>query len=168
MIDKFPKLEQLKENYDLYDLDIFLYDNTKIIHITTAGMELINSLSEMDFNPIQNFRKILSYRRVFNYTVLSEVTRDNLTSEDDYLSFFNFIAKRGFYSYDKVDIDDSENYIFQLIAKPVLNRRIFIPDLNITLGNIESKEVLNYDLKFLRAKKDFPEKFEYFDISEYI
>lgn len=164
----FPKSEYYKYLSDQYDLDIFLYDSKKIIHIATAGMEMINSLNQINFDPIANFRTILSYRRSFQVEFLQTIVRDNLTSEEDYLYFFNFLAKRGFYSYDKVDIDNNEDFTFQLISKPKYDKRIHIPSLDVNVGDVQSNRVLNYDLNFIEAKKDFPENFDYFDISEYL
>ena len=156
------------ENSRNYDLDLFLYDSKKIIHIATAGMELINTLNQIDFDPISNFKKVLSYRRMFRYNTIKNLDRDNLNSVLDYIYFFNLMAKRGFYSYDKVDIDKRNDYTFQLISKPLYGRKIFIPSVDHTVGNLLSKRQLVYDLNFLSAKKDFPENFEYFNIQEYI
>lgn len=168
MSENFPDIYLFKENSDQFDLDFFLYDTEKIIHISTAGMELKNSIGEFNFNPISNFQTVLSYRRIFRYETIKNLNRDNLTSVEDYLYFFKFMAKRGFYSYDKVNIDEPDDYTFQLIAKPFLSRKIYIPKLDLYRGNLNSERTLNYDLNFIEARKNFPVNFEEFDILEFI
>lgn len=158
--------ENAKLNSDLYDLDLFLYDSKKIIHIATAGMPLIKSLSNIDFDPIINFRKVLLYRRIFKYETISNVERDNISTIENYLDFFNFMAQRGFYSYDKFNIDENDDYRFQLISKPIYNRKLSVS--NINFGDIKSKKKYTYDLNFFESKKDFPENYNTFDIREYI
>lgn len=158
----------IQKNNDFYDLDILIYDSTKIIHIATAGMQLINSLSSIDFDPIINFRRVLFYRRIFDFETSNKIDRNNLSSLDNYTYFFNYMAKRGFYSYDKVNIDNREDFTFELIAKPIYDRKITIPKLNISFGKLDSLKNLNYNLNFVQAKKEFPEDFKNFDIREYI
>jgi hypothetical protein len=158
----------LIENSNSLDLDIFLYDSSKIIHISTAGMNLINSLNEINYlSYTSNIKSVLKYRREFKNERNNILERDNLISEEAYFYFFNLMSKRGFYSYDKVDIDNPSEYKFQLISKPIVNRKILINN-KIELGNLDSLSSLNYDLSFIEAKKDFPTDFKPFDISDYI
>jgi hypothetical protein len=168
MATYFPSDFNILENENNFDLDFFLFDSFKIIHISTAGMTLINSLRDLNFkNYNSNFKTVLNYRRTFNFELNVQLERDNTTERESYFSFFNLMAKRGFYSYDKVNIDNNEDYNFQLIAKPSYNRKIILND-KIELGNTLSKSNINYKLDFTRAKKDFPMDFEIFNISEYI
>ena len=44
---------------------------------------------------------------------------------------------------DKVDIDDSEDFTFELIAKPIYDRKITIPKLNISFGKLDSLKVVD-------------------------
>lgn len=156
------------ENDNSFDLDLFLFDSSKIIHISTAGMTLINSLRELNsLNYNSNFRTVLGYRRNFRFESNEMLERDNLIFRESYFSFFNLMSKRGFYSYDKVDIDNNEDYRFQLISRPNYHKKLIINN-NIELGNIESKMVVHYDLDFIKAKMDFPENFEIFDLAEYV
>lgn len=158
----------LFENSSSLDLDIFIYDSSKIIHISTAGMKLINSLEEINyFSYTSNLNQVLKYRRKFNIERNNILERDNLTSTESYYYFFDLMAKRGFHSYDKVDIDNSEDYNFQLISRPKLNRKLIINN-KIELGNLGSLSSFNYNLNFIRAKKDFPIDFKQFNINEYI
>lgn len=56
------------ENNNSLDLDLFLYDNSKVIRIATAGMTLINSLNDINFLKYrETFKKVLSYRRIFKF-----------------------------------------------------------------------------------------------------
>lgn len=158
----------IKTFYDFYDLDILIYDSSKIIHIATAGMPLINSLNSIKFDPVSNFRRILRYRRIFEFETAPSIDRNNLSSIENYTNFFNYMALRGFYSYDKINIDNQNNFNFQLISKPNYDRRISIPQLNIVLGNLDSSQNLDYNLNFIQARRDFPDDFESFDIREYI
>lgn len=153
------------------DYDVFLFDDHKIIHIATAGMNLINSLEE--FNPeIDNLSKVLRYRRVFKTETNSDLFRENANDLTFYQSSFIDMTKRGFFSYDKVDIDNPNDYKFQLISKPDYeNKKIIITDSrynNFEIGDLNSNKNYKYDLVFLRAKNNFPDDFKIFDISEFI
>lgn len=164
----FPPNFNNLENENSFDLDLFLFDSSKIIHISTAGMTLINSLRNMNLLEYNsNFKTVLSYRRTFKFEVNRQLERDNITVRESYFSFFNLMAKRGFYSYDKVNIDNNEDYNFQLISKPIYNRKLIIND-EFELGNTFSENIINYKLDLFKAKKDFPVDFEIFNISEYI
>lgn len=163
--------EQKTDISTFADYDIFLYDDFKIIHIASAGMNLIKSLEEFDPS-IDNLKRILNYRRLFRTTTNFYINRDNITDLNFYQSSFKFMSKRGFYSYDKFDIDDPDDYRFQLISKPsYINKKIILEDNkynNIEIGDLKSNKTYKYDLYFLRAKNNFPEDFNTFDISEYI
>jgi len=158
----------LVENSNSLDLDIFLYDSSKIIHIATAGMKLINSLERINyFSYTSNINRVLKYRRIFIIERNNILERDNLNSEEAYFYFFNLMAKRGFYSYDKVDINNPENYEFQLISRPLINKKLLINN-GIELGDLDSLNSFNYDLDFIKAKQNFPIDFNPFDINDYI
>ena len=157
------------DNSEHSDLDIFLYDSKKLIHIATAGLANINLLSESDFNVISNFKKVLSYRRVFNFESISNIEneRDNLSDTESYLYFFELMAKRGFYSYDRVKIDDINDCTFQLIAKPHYNKKIILNN-QINFGETDSQVSSNFDLTIVKSKLDFPDNYIPFDIREYL
>lgn len=168
MNDLLPKDFNAEVNGSDYDLDLFLYDSTKIIHIATAGMILINSLTDINgatYN--DNYNKVLAYRRTFEIKTIENLDRDNLTEVEDYVYFFNLMAKRGFYSYDKLNIDIKNDYKFQLISNPIYNRRITINGDN-EIENNGSQRILDYELNLIRAKKLFPTDSKVFDLSEYI
>lgn len=163
-----PPQFQIPGNANYQDLDFFLYDSKKIIHIATAGMTLPDRLREQTtLDNISNFKTVLAMRRSFKYESNNQLVRDNLTEEKSYFSFFNLMAKRGFYSYDKVNIDDSDDYTFQLISKPLYDRRILLANGH-DLGGYSGKKQVSYDIQFIRAKNDFPENFNQFTLIEFI
>lgn len=149
-----------------YDLDFFIKDNHKLIHISTAGMKLKNSLLQNILSQRRNFKTVLSYRRKFNVSKNTEIIRDNLFNMDSYTFFFNLIASRGFYSYDKYDIDDPEDKRIQLIFRPIYDRKILVN--NDLFFDYNSKMIANYKLNFINAKKDFPENFDPFNLDNFI
>lgn len=77
------------------------------------------------------------------------------------------MAKRGFYSYDKVNINDNEDYNFELISKPIYHKRLIVNN-EVELGEISSKSSFDYEIEFTKAKQDFPENFESFSLLEYV
>ena len=155
----------------MFDYDIFIFDSKKIIHLASAGMNLIKSLEEYD-TEIDNTSIVLKYRRIFLNESNPNILRDNIIDSKSYLSFFELMSKRGFYSYDKVDIDNPDDYKFQLISKPnYINKKILIEDgrnNNFELGDQNSIKSYKYGLNFLRAKRDYPEDYEIFNLIEYI
>jgi hypothetical protein len=160
---------EARENQSDGDFDIFLYDSRKIIHITTAGMPFINSLEGLSSATItDNFRRVLSYRRVYKYEITEDIQRENLATLEDYTAFFELMAKRGFYSYDRVNIDDTEDYRFQLIAQPIYHKTIHLENGTVTLGNLNSPNISDYKIAAMKTVADFPEDSGYFDIREYI
>jgi len=158
----------VQENSNSIDLDLFFLDDNKIIHLATAGMSLHNL--NLEINPFTyslNMREVLSYRRIFAYDINNSIERNNLTSLSDYTAFFELMAKRGFYSYDKVNIDDKEDYTFQLITKPKFDCKIII-DSSVELGNLDSSRSIEYNLDFLKSKTVFPEDYSEFDLRNFI
>lgn len=154
-------------NPENYDLDIFMYDDEKLIHISTAGMNLINSLIEFRLSIYSNLKTVLGYRRKYNFEVNPNIQRENLSTLDNYTFFFKLMSKRGFYSYDKVDIDDTSNYQFQLISKPIYHKRLLL-NKAIEIGNINNGITANYNLEIGKVNNNFPNNFEPFDIRQFI
>lgn len=153
------------------DLDIFLYDDEKIIHIATAGMKLINRLNEIDYDLQFDRKKVLAYRRRINFETNPGIKRKNIIELKYYKYFFELMALRGFYSYDKVNIDNPLDYKFQLISRPIYESEILVSTdkyNQIVLGDRFSSKSYNYDINFIKAKKNFPSNFRYFDLKEYV
>lgn len=80
--------QPILDNSSNYDLDFFIKDNHKLIHISTAGMILNDALSQNLLSQRINFKTVLSYRRKFNVFKNPEIIRDNLFDMDSYTSFF--------------------------------------------------------------------------------
>lgn len=158
------------ETPENYDIDYFYSDNEKLIHIASGGVAPVGILTEINPENYLALKNIERLRRRFNISENDSIERDNLTSLEDYKSFFNMIATRGFYSYDKVNIDDPECYKFQLIANPIYNRNIKIN--NKVIHNLNEPNTLdktwNYDFNFKSVKRNFPINHDIFDIREYI
>nr|WP_315247450.1 hypothetical protein [uncultured Flavobacterium sp.] len=104
------------------DIDIFVKDNNKKIHITSAGGRLPDILAE---NDIRN-ELIISQRNNFveNFDFIVNPNLNdilNFATENDlenYLTDFTFMAKCGFYSYDKSNLGNFEDQTYHLVAWP--------------------------------------------------
>jgi len=151
------------------DFDILLYDGVKLIHIATAGGLLPSKLNESDVDFKQQIREVYRYRRIFRFRQNDELVRDNTTGLENYFPFFDYMSKRGFYSYDKVYIDNIEDQTYQLICKPEYNRDINLTTINkeITPHNKE-KYTLISRINLIETAKEFPEDFKEFNILNFI
>lgn len=142
------------------DLDIFLCDSDKFIHLASAGGMLPERAVNSD---------------IYNNLVIEELSQDNsdfeieinpnisellnLTDDGlaDYLVSFVEMAKKGFFSYDKSKLGDFEDQTFHLVAKPK-----FLIKPSLLYEKFKSFE------KIINTQKVFPTEFEIFDISQYI
>lgn len=153
------------ENPENYDIDLLFYDSEKLIHIASGGLSLDKTFIVP--NNYLSINSIIRLRRRFNIVQNNELTRENLTSIEDYFSFFNKMALRGFYSYDKVNIDDPNCFKFQLVSYPIYDRSIFLN--NMILHQNPNFGIWNYDLQLLsKTKTDMPTDFNIFDLSNFI
>ena len=151
------------------DLDVFLFDETKIIHIATAGGVLPEKIASTEINFDKEIYTINSYRRIFNYKRNDSLIRNNLVSKEFYFRAFERMSKRGFYSYDKVYIDDSENQIYQLISYPIYDRQIKVTKFDFLIQPNEIRKYgLTVDLNLIKTSKQFQVDFDEFDLFEYI
>jgi hypothetical protein len=104
------------------DIDIFFKDNNKKIHITSAGGRLPEILAENDVRNELIISQRNSFVENFNFIVNPNLrTILNFDGEnylENYLSDFIFMAKCGFYSYDKSNLGNFEDQIFHLVAWP--------------------------------------------------
>ena len=151
------------------DFDILLFDGTKLIHLATAGGLLPSKLNEYDIDFRLQIREVYRYRRTFKFVQNNELIRDNLHDQKHYFSFFNYMAKRGFYSYDKVFIDNIEDQTYQLISKPNYDRDINLATIN---KKIELPRTYKYSLmtkiNLIETSKEFPKSYESFNIEEFL
>jgi hypothetical protein len=140
------------------DIDVFLKDNNKLIHIASAGGRLPQFLAE---NDITN-ELIINQRNTFSENYEVEINQNlnqilNLETQNDlenYLADFIFMAKCGFYSYDKSKLGDFEDTNFHLVAWP--GRKIN-----------ENKNPLIFE-KIISINSIIPTDLNSFDLSEYI
>lgn len=151
---------------ELFDLDYFFHDNEKLIHVASGGVRPVGKLELISFNPIFELKRLLRLRRRFKIVENPEVFRDNIESIASYRKFFNLMAIRGIYSYDKVDIDDPDCYKFQLISYPIYNVNIEVNDKLI--HNMNSQKKHSYDFPFKEVTKPFPTNNRIFDLRDFV
>jgi|GEM_PF-1661783 len=157
--------EELIQN----DFDILLFDGIKLIHIASAGGILPHKISDSSINFKQQIREVYKYRRIFESIENDSVNRDNITDTKDYYQFFRYMSKRGFYSYDRVNINDIDDQIYQLISKPKYNRKITLSSVASEIDPyIKTKYSLRSNILFLITSKEFPDNFDLFDLTEFL
>lgn len=154
-------------NYpELFDIDYFFHDNEKLIHVASGGVKPVGKLEIITLNPIFELRRLLRLRRRFEIVENPEVFRDNIESIASYRSFFNLMARRGLYSYDKVDIDDPDCYKFQLISHPIYKANIEVNGKLI--HDINSQKKYSYDFPFEEVSESFPTSNQIFDLRDFV
>lgn len=159
------KIDQQLEN----DFDIFLFDREKIIHIATAGGVLPNKLSNIEIDFRVEALKVNLYRRVFDIKTNENIDKKGITDNKIYLSSFNWFAKRGFYSYDKSNIDDPLDTKYQLVSYPIYDREIELEQFaHIIYPTQKQKYTLGLNVILIETSKQFPKGFDVFDILEYL
>lgn len=158
------------ENPQNYDIDYFFYDDEKLIHIASGGVYPFGILKKIIPENYIALKKIIQLRRRFIIKENEDVQRDNLNTIEEYKYFFNLIASRGFYSYDKVNIDNPECYKFQLIANPIYNANIEINNTIIFNQEISNNNIKTwyYDFSLNKTNSKFPVTNIIFDIREYL
>ncbi len=136
------------------DLDLFLKDKNKFIHIASGGGKIPNRLANSD-NIIEGFKESLySIDNDFEVDInpdLSEILNIEESEIETYLSDFLKYARQGFYTYDKTNLGEFNDMTFHLVAKP-------------NNGKLELKR--RFD--FISSERDLPETFKPFTLTEYI
>ncbi|MCX2573653.1 hypothetical protein [Pedobacter sandarakinus] len=151
------------------DFDILLFDGIKLIHIATAGGLLPPKLDEFNVDFKVQIRFVYKYRRIFTTIQNDNLVKENITDSKSYFSFFSYMAKRGFYSYDKVFIDEVEDQTYQLISKPKYDRNIEIQKFDKEIDPvIKSKYPLSSGINLIETAKEFPDHFELFNILDFL
>ncbi|MES2654690.1 MAG: hypothetical protein V4620_03825 [Bacteroidota bacterium] len=105
------------------DLDIFILDKQKVVHIATGGGNIPEKLLESDrYNGELRFtfRQLLRFpeSEIEINPNISEITRLPEEQLQAYLIDFIYFAKLGIYTYDKTDLGNFESLKFHLVAKP--------------------------------------------------
>lgn len=143
------------------DLDIFFKDESKMIHLASAGGLLPERLLNSDsynkniLDIISNFNSEFEFEVNPNLTEILGISQDGL---ENYIISFIEMAKRGFYSYDKSKLGDFEDLTFHLVARPKspLKPNILFRKYDNILENV------------ITATSDLPFNFESLNLSEHI
>ena len=144
------------------DLDIFLSDRSKLIHIASAGGSLPKTVLDSDVyndNILTSLSQIdsnLSFEVDINPNLV-EILDLNENEIENYIKSFVEMASKGFYSYDKTRICNFEDQTFHLVAKPSSPT-----NPNILFENYELNE--NLIISIL----SFPNDYQLFNLSEYV
>ena len=142
------------------DLDIFLIDSDKIIHLASGGGLIPERLTYSDAYNSQILQGTSQDKTELeieinpNLRELLNLTEDELST---YLTSFISMAKRGFYSFDKTKLGNFEDQTFHLVAKPKSQIKPFV---------IYEKYTIFEDI--ISANQVFPIEFKVFNISEYM
>ena len=105
-----------------HDIDWFAFYENKYIHVASAGgylPEVVNNRENLRF--IQDYVKKLPLEEHEIIKNIKEVVSILKIPEEQlevYFESFENMAKKGFYSYDKVDINDIEDNKYILVAYP--------------------------------------------------
>lgn len=136
------------------DLDFFLKDKNKFIHIASGGGKIPNRLANSD-NVIEDFKETVNnIDNNFEIEInpeLSRILNIEETELETYLSDFLKYAKLGFFTYDKTKLGEFDDMTFHLVAKPIK-------------GTLEFKK--SFD--FVSSENILPETFNSFTLTEYI
>lgn len=137
--------EYSKEYLSTHDIDWFCFINDKPIHAASNGGNLPDKINDREIN---SNNQIIAYKSDHIYSVnevetnteyiinkLRKSKREYSELElskmvNNYLRTFIDMATRGFYSFDRVD--DSESDEYYLIAWPKNNNK----DFNVKLKNV--------------------------------
>lgn len=136
------------------DLDLFLKDKNKHIHIASGGGKIPNRLANSD-NVIEEFKSLVNNLED-NFEVdinpeLPQILNLEENGIQSYLNDFVKYAKQGFYSYDKTKLGDFDDMTFHLVAKPRNGRLKLVKDIDI-----------------LYSENILPESFQTFKLNEFI
>ncbi len=100
------------------DIDWFFTDKSKIGFIASAGGKLPESISKLgEGNQLLSsyFRNLPEISEIFINTELDS----KLRNDENYLSDFISMAKRGLYTFDKTKLNDFLNSNYHLVAYPI-------------------------------------------------
>jgi len=102
------------------DLDLYLNDPEKRIHIASGGGRIPDRIAEFD-SVIEEYKETVEELTEFGEIEvnpnLTQLLNLNENSLQTYLESFLDKARRGFYSYDKTKLENKQDYTFHLVAK---------------------------------------------------
>ncbi|MFC0780868.1 hypothetical protein [Flavobacterium sp. HJSW_4] len=122
-----------RNNSTSYDYDLFIFSPNINIHIATGGARipfyLRNLLKHNDRVYDTFFNDSTKYETQLNLNLDTIVYAKEFDKNEDfsiqnYLSSFQKIASKGFYSFDKTNISDPLDNEFHLVAYPINRRAI--------------------------------------------
>lgn len=155
------------------DIDYFFKDTEKLIHVASAGGRLPPIIVENDY-----LNELIAEQRN-NFLELNDIEINpnlneiiNFNTDDDrnnYLEDFIFMAKCGFYSYDKTILGDFENNHYHLVAWPknkslnkikynslnYIDYQLNISPKNSSLDDITKKDIENAQFLSLPKNKSY-------------
>lgn len=136
------------------DLDLYLNDPEKKIHIASGGGRIPDRIAEFD-SVIEEYKETVE-EMVENGEIeinpnLIELLSLSENSLEAYLESFLDKARKGFYSYDKTKLENKQDYTFHLVAKPKDNQ-LLQASINDNLPKI---------------KKVMPTEFKPFNLREF-
>lgn len=150
----YSEIEQITR-----DLDIFFSDNKKLIHLASGGGRLPNVLAATDSANEQIIESISGIFSEFEIDInpgLIQLLGLNEDGLNNYLVSFVEMAKKGFYTYDKTNIDEKDDMTFHLVAKPTSK---------ISLSSLYEK----YQIKHITdIQQTLPEDFITFNLSQLV
>jgi len=142
--------------FETIDIDWFCIDqHNNIAHFASAGGAIPKSvINNLDLNS-KTIDYILQSDAICNYAISSEIKL--ITNDfEKYIKSFRAYAERGIYSYDKVDMQNHNENVYRLVAKP---------DVSLKYNGLPT-HIAEF-ISCVRVKGDFKEM-SYIDITPYV
>lgn len=115
-----------EKNYRQYDLDWFFIVGNKLCHAASAGGNLPHSI----INLLEKYSTVLmkiadlpsSYKVEVNPHIHQQLNgQNNVLGMKMYLNTFEGMASKGCYSFDRLNLSDSNDDTYILVANPEIN-----------------------------------------------
>lgn len=142
-----------------HDIDWFCKINNIYIHVASAGGVLPEIVDNSEVN--RKIQRIVDELPVLDDEVIitplihnvNSINYENEDCENDYVKSFKEMASKGFYSFDRVDINNIDSNNYHLVAYPNYENNnlgnIFL-DADIYIPKIERK----LDMGFIKEGKE--------------
>ena len=127
------------------DIDWFFTNNHQIAFVASGGGRLPNSIVNLSESRLLSsfFRRLPVTSDVVINPLLNNIK--GFVANDQYLSDFIYMAKRGLFSFDKSVLNDFLDCNYHLVAKPIISLNLeLIPD-DIKAVLMKSQYVGNID-----------------------
>ena len=144
----------IKNKPELYDYDVFIFLDNIRIHIASGGAILPSKIT----NLVKNNPEIYSSLNTFpeqEFEInkkLNEIISYEGTSREQYLRSFENYAKKGFYSFDKTNINNPKDKYYHLVAYP--KKKIQTPI------SIDLKENTHFKMNTIKMIKNLTNELE--------